>query len=418
LQAARQAADDAARAASGPARHDPVMTRLPLRSAVAAACLAVVAACGSSSSPTPVPSTVSGAGSSGSGSSASGPSASIEESGGPGGSGSAGGSRGGGESEAPGASGGGGPAASSGSLTGGGIAAALQQAYVEVVKRVGPSVVVIETSAGLGSGVVFDTNGDIVTNAHVVGDATRFQVTTSTGDRLSATLVGTFVPNDLAVIHVSGSNLTPATFGDSSALVVGDVVLAIGNPLGLQSSVTDGIVSATGRTVAEPNGTAIPNAIQTSAPINPGNSGGALADLAGEVIGIPTLAATDPDIGGTAPGIGFAIPSNTAKDIAGQLIEHGKVVSSHRAYLGIRAADVQGGQGVLVYSVDPNGPAARAGLPAGVLITSIAGQATPDSSTLATVLAGLQPGQAVPVATLSRDGSTKTYQVTLGELPG
>ena len=121
---------------------------------------------------------------------------------------------------------------------------------------------------------------------------------------------------------------------------------------------------------------------------------------------------------GTAPGIGFAIPSNTAKDIAQQLIDHGKVVSSHRAYLGIRAADVQGGQGVLVYSVEQGGPADQAGLPAGVLITSIDGKPTPDSGTLAAVLAGLEPGKTVAVETLSRDGSTKTYQVKLGELPG
>ena len=195
---------------------------------------------------------------------------------------------------------------------------------MSVVRAVAPSVVVIETPSGLGSGVVFDDKGDVVTNAHVVGSDTQFKVTTAAGDRLDATLVGTFAPNDLAVIHTSGGTLTPATFGDSSALVVGDIVLAIGNPLGLQSSVTEGIVSATGRTVSEPGGAALPNVIQTSAPINPGNSGGALVNLAGEVVGIPTLTATDPQIGGAAVGIGFAIPSNTVRRVADQLIGEGQ----------------------------------------------------------------------------------------------
>ncbi|HEU4671919.1 MAG TPA: trypsin-like peptidase domain-containing protein [Candidatus Limnocylindrales bacterium] len=382
------------------------MSRVSRRPALVAGLALVVAACGSGASPSPSSASPAGTPSS---------TAAASEGTGPATSpGASGGSAG-----APGAGGGGGASASPpiGGASGG-VASQLQQAFIAVVQQVGPSVVVIETSEGLGSGVVFDDRGDIVTNAHVVGNARSFKVTTAAGDTLDASLVGTFVPNDLAVVRVSGGDLTPATFGDSSALVVGDVVLAIGNPLGLQSSVTDGIVSAIGRTVQEPNGTAIPNAIQTSAPINPGNSGGALANLAGEVVGIPTLAATDPQIGGTAPGIGFAIPSNTAKDIAQQLIDHGKVVSSHRAYLGIRAADVQGGQGVLVYSVEQGGPADQAGLPAGVLITSIDGKPTPDSGTLAAVLAGLEPGKTVAVETLSRDGSTKTYQVTLGELPG
>jgi S1-C subfamily serine protease len=307
------------------------------------------------------------------------------------------------------------PAAAPASTAG---ARAEQAAYVRIFRDVSPSVVQIETSEGLGSGVVFDDKGDIVTNAHVVGDATKFKVTTSGGARLDATLVGTFVPNDLAVIHTTDGTLKPATFGDSSALVVGDVVLAIGNPLGLQSSVTEGIVSATGRTVSEPGGAALPNVIQTSAAINPGNSGGALVNLRGEVVGIPTLTAVDPQIGGAANGIGFAIPSNTTTDIARQLIDHGKVVASHRAFLGIRAAEVQGGQGVLVYSVEPGGPADKANLPSDVLITSIAGQPTPNLSALAAVLAQLEPGQTVKVEILRRDGSTDTVDVTLGELPG
>ena len=122
------------------------------------------------------------------------------------------------------------------------------------------------------------------------------------------------------MIHVDGSGLKPAKFADSSKLRVGQIALAVGNPLGFRSSVTDGIVSALGRTVSEPGGATLPNAIQTSAAINPGNSGGALVDLDGAVIGIPTLGVSDPQMGGAASGIGFAIPSSTVSDIAGQLV--------------------------------------------------------------------------------------------------
>ena len=338
-----------------------------------------------------------------------------------GGSDQLGGSPGSGEASfAPVASGSGttGVGTTGGGTPAGGPATTLEQQFESVVGGTGPSVVLIETSEGLGSGVVLDGRGDIVTNAHVAGTSSSFRVTTASGERLDGTLVGTFEPDDVAVVRTSGGSLKPATFGDSSKLRVGQIVLAIGNPLGLQSSVTDGIISALGRTVSEPSGTAIPNAIQTSAPINPGNSGGALVDLAGAVIGIPTLAATDPELGGTAPGIGFAVPSNIVTDIAQQLIDKGKVVSSHRAYLGIRTANVTGADGVLVFSVAANGPAAKAGITDNVLITSIAGKPTPDSPTLAAVLAELEPGQTVDIVLESRDGSTKTVKVTLGELPG
>jgi 3-hydroxyisobutyrate dehydrogenase-like beta-hydroxyacid dehydrogenase len=160
--------------------------------------------------------------------------------------------------------------------------------------------------------------------------------------------VGTFPPDDLAVIHVEGGRLPAATLGDSSMLHVGDIVLALGNPLGLQSSVTNGIVSALGRTVSESSGVALPDLIQTSAPINPGNSGGALVDLSGQVVGIPTLAAIDPENQQQASGIGFAIPSNTVKEIAGQLISDGRVVQSGRAYLGLQLTTLSSGAGVLV----------------------------------------------------------------------
>jgi S1-C subfamily serine protease len=197
----------------------------------------------------------------------------------------------------------------------------IQSRFVNVVKTVSPAVVQIQTSSGLGSGIVFDAHGNVVTNHHVVAGARQFTVTLSGGKRVSATLVGAVPRSDLAVIHMVGATPPPATFGDSSKIEVGDLVLAIGNPLGLHSSVSQGIVSSVDRTVSEGNGVTLKSAIQTSAEINPGNSGGALADLNGRVIGIPTLAALDPEFGGTpAPGIGFAIASNRVKSVASSII--------------------------------------------------------------------------------------------------
>jgi S1-C subfamily serine protease len=190
----------------------------------------------------------------------------------------------------------------------------------------------------------------------------------------------------------------------------------MGNPLGLQSSVTEGIVSALGRSVAEPGGNALPDVIQTSAAINPGNSGGALVDLAGQVVGIPTLAASDPQIGGSAPGIGFAISSNRARTIADQLIASGQVTSSGRAYLGVQLGDTN--QGVGVFSVVAGGPSDKAGMQAGDLIISIDGQDTPDSGTLAEIVASLHPGDVAKVAVQHQNGTDATLSVTLGEMPG
>jgi S1-C subfamily serine protease len=195
-----------------------------------------------------------------------------------------------------------------------------------VVDRALPSVVQITSARGLGSGVVFDRAGHVVTNAHVVAGSRRFRVTLSDGTQHDATLRGTFPAGDLAVVSLSDARPRPAVFADSSRVRVGQYALAIGNPLGLRSSVTQGIVSATSRTVGEGDGVALPAVIQTSAPINPGNSGGALVDGNGAVIGIPTLAALDPEMGGAAAdGIGFAIASNTVREIASQLVAHGRV---------------------------------------------------------------------------------------------
>jgi putative serine protease PepD len=202
-----------------------------------------------------------------------------------------------------------------------GVAQTLQGKYVSVVNAVSPSVVLIQTQQALGSGIVFDTHGDVVTNAHVVAGATTLSVTLNGGKQVPATLVGLDPSNDLAVVHMTGATPPPATFADSSKLSVGDIALAIGNPLGLHASVTEGIVSSLDRSVSEGNGVTLTSAIQTSAAINPGNSGGALVDLSGHVIGIPTLAALDPELGNSqASGIGFAISSNQVKTAASRIL--------------------------------------------------------------------------------------------------
>lgn len=276
----------------------------------------------------------------------------------------------------------------------------------------------IGTASGLGSGVVYDDRGDIVTNSHVVGQATQVTVTSSDGKRYPGTVVSSFPPDDLAVVRVAEAKLKPVVFADSSKVQVGEIVLAVGSPLGLQSSATEGIVSATGRVVSEGPNVALPDTIQTSAAINPGNSGGALVDLNAQVVGIPTLAAVSPGVGGLAPGIGFAISSNRVKIIADQIVKGGRVTNSQRAYLGIEATDTTAGA-IQVAAVVAGGPAASAGIMPGDLIKSVANHATPTSAVLAQVLATLKPGQTVPVELMSSvDGTQRTTNVRLGEYPG
>ncbi len=199
-----------------------------------------------------------------------------------------------------------------------------------VVAKVKPSVVEVYVTltkgAALGSGVIIDSRGYIVTNNHVVSGARTIQVVLSNGIKEPAQLTGTDAANDLAVLKIAvpQGGLSVATLGDSSQLQVGQEVLAIGNPLGDTETVTNGIVSALNRTVSEGQGGAtIHNAIQTDAAINPGNSGGALVDMQGNVIGIPTLTAIDPEFNTPANGVGFAIPSNRVKSIVTQLIQTG-----------------------------------------------------------------------------------------------
>ncbi|WP_328693597.1 trypsin-like peptidase domain-containing protein [Streptomyces phaeochromogenes] len=303
----------------------------------------------------------------------------------------------------------------------------LQDDYQKVIKDVLPSVVQIQATSDLGSGVVYDDKGHIVTNAHVVGDEKTFKVTTANSeDELTAKLVSTYPQQDLAVIRLDRKpeGLKAAEFGDSSKVDVGQIVLAMGSPLGLSSSVTQGIVSATGRTVSEGStdggtGATIANMVQTSAAINPGNSGGALVDLDGQVIGIPTLAATDPGMGeGAAAGIGFAIPASMVRTVADQIVEDGRVTDSGRAALGITARTVVGADyqpaGVAVVEVKDGGAASNAGIERGDVITGLGDTGITTVTSLSEALADRKPGEKVRV-TYTRDGDEKNAEVTLGE---
>ncbi|MBA9006743.1 S1C family serine protease [Thermomonospora cellulosilytica] len=308
-------------------------------------------------------------------------------------------------------------------------AAQLEQQYERVIRTVLPSVVQIDTGTGEGSGVVYDTAGHIVTNAHVVAGAEQVRVVPASGGRpIPGTVVGAFAADDLAVVRVNGGNLPPAAFGDSTKVRVGQIVLAMGNPLGLSGSVTQGIVSATGRSVTTGRegdfpGSTIADAIQTSAAINPGNSGGALVTLSGQVIGIPTAAAGNPQ-GGAAPGIGFATPSATVKRIVPQLVRQGRVTDSGRAALGVTVrtvVDLRTGEpvGVGVVSVSRGGGAERAGVRPGDVIVRVNDVPTPTQAALSQVLAGLDPGNVARVVLLpGGSGEERTVDVTLGELPG
>ncbi|MGW7355840.1 S1C family serine protease [Streptomyces sp. NPDC054802] len=307
-------------------------------------------------------------------------------------------------------------------------ASELEDDYQEVIENVLPSVVQIESGRSLGSGVVYDDKGHIVTNAHVVGSGRRFSVTVATGEQpLTATLVSSFPEQDLAVIRLDPvpPGLKAARFGDSSKVAVGQIVLAMGSPLGLSSSVTQGIVSAVGRTVTESGdgggtGATLGNMVQTSAPINPGNSGGALVNLNSEIIGIPTLAASDPGLEGSpAPGIGFAIPVSMVRTVADQIIKYGEVRDSGRAALGITGRTVLDDDyrpsGVAVVSVAEGGPAEKAGLRAGDIITKIDDTRITTITSLAEALASRQPGETVSV-TVEREGAGRAVRVVLGEL--
>lgn len=311
------------------------------------------------------------------------------------------------------------------------VAAALEEEFAAVVEDVLPSVVEITHDGSVGSGVVFDDQGHIVTNAHVVGTGSAFDVRSANSSTVrQATLVHSYPVEDLAVIRVQETGgLVPARFGATRDLRVGEIVMAMGSPLGLESSVTQGIVSALGRAVPEPPepqigfpGTVLRQTIQTSAPINPGNSGGALVNIAREVVGVPTLAAVNQGIGGAAPGIGFAIPGDIVRDLAQQIVENGRVVHSGRAAIGVKAATVTNDRGepvgAAVAAVDPNGPAAVAGLRVGDLITRVDDDEIRMAQDLQAVTATRRPGEVTQLTALRPPAAEpQTLTITLGELP-
>jgi putative serine protease PepD len=262
-----------------------------------------------------------------------------------------------------------------------------------------------------GSGFVFDSNGDIVTNQHVVDGATSVSVTFWNGTKYRAEVVGSDASTDLAVVKVDApsSVLSPLALADSGAVEVGDGVVAIGSPFGLAETVTSGIVSALHRQITSPNGFAIQNAIQTDAAINHGNSGGPLLDLRAHVIGVTSQIESD---SGGNNGVGFAIPSNTVRSIVTQLIASGKV---EHAFLGV-AAETSPSGGAVIGTVRPGTAAARAGLRRGDVITAVDGRRISSIGELEAAIDAKKPGDTATI-TYERAGKTHTAHVKLGTRP-
>jgi putative serine protease PepD len=258
-----------------------------------------------------------------------------------------------------------------------------------------------------GTGFVYDADGNILTNQHVVSGASAVRVKFSDGSTYKATVVGADPSTDVAVLHVDApaSKLHPLTLADSSRVSVGDGVVAIGNPFGLDGTVTSGIVSAVGREISAPDDTPIENAIQTDAAINHGNSGGPLLNLQGQVVGITSQIQSE---GGGNDGVGFAVPSNTAKQIASQLIANGKV---EHAFLGVTPTNASGGVGIS--SVKQGSAADDAGLKVGDVVTEVDGKRLTDQSQLRAIISAHKPGDTLSL-TIRRDGATKTVEATLG----
>ncbi len=320
-----------------------------------------------------------------------------------------------------------------------------EQISVNVYKKSVPSVVNIKSRSvsfnffygivpeeGQGSGFILDKAGHILTNYHVIANARQIEVTLHNRKSYKADLIGVDRPHDLAVIQIHGGELTPATLGDSQGLQVGQKVFAIGNPFGLSGTMTRGIVSSI-RSVQEPGGSFIDEAIQTDAAINPGNSGGPLLNSHGEVIGINTLIASSV---GQSAGIGFAIPINTAKAVLNDLVSLGRV---RRPVLGVRTLPIgpelaaqlglPSDHGLLIVEAEPGSAAARAGLHGGNqraflgnmpimiggdLIVAIDGQTVEDQRDLSHVMNNHRAGDTVTV-TIFRGQKKMDVRVTLGE---
>jgi Do/DeqQ family serine protease len=271
---------------------------------------------------------------------------------------------------------------------------------------------------GLGSGVIVRPDGYILTNHHVVDGAEQVNVELTDGRSFKAKVVGSDQPSDLAVLKIEGTNLQTLTLGDSDAVRVGDVVLAVGNPLGVGQTVTMGIVSAKGRATAAGDG-AFEDFIQTDAPINQGNSGGALVSTGGQLIGINSQILTP---SGGNIGIGFAIPANMAKNVMTQLIEHGQV---QRGKIGVTIQPVTSDiasslglsevRGALVNSVEAGSPADKAGVRRGDVITAVNGESIRSGNDLRNEVSQLRPGTTTKLSVV-REGKEQTLSVTVGEL--
>ena len=263
-----------------------------------------------------------------------------------------------------------------------------------------------------GSGFVYDEQGHVITNQHVVDGAESVKVTFWNGKTYDATVVGSDPSTDIAVIDVDApaSVLEPLELANSSQLEVGDGVIAIGSPFGLEQTVTTGIVSALHRQISSPNNFAIDDAIQTDAAINHGNSGGPLLDLSGEVIGVNSQIESE---SGGNDGVGFAVPSNTVKRIADGLIADGSV---EHAYLGVATEDVAGSTGAGIADVRAGTPAASAGLESGDIVTKVDDESVTSADELRQLIDAKSPGDKVEL-TFQRDGETKTLEVTLGTRP-
>jgi serine protease Do len=263
-----------------------------------------------------------------------------------------------------------------------------------------------------GSGFVISPDGLILTNNHVVENARSVKVTTNSGEQFSAKVRGRDPLTDLALVKVDAKKqFAAATLGDSDGARVGDWVIAIGNPFGLEGTVTAGIISAKGRVIAGP----YDDFLQTDAAINPGNSGGPLFGLRGEVVGINTA------IIAQAQGVGFAIPINLAKELLPQLKEEGRIT---RGWLGVvvrptppeMASATGGAKGALVAAVDPNGPAGKAGVKPGDVLVAIQGRPIEDSNRLPRLVAGLKPGTTAELK-IVRDGQLQTVTVQVQKMP-